>query len=92
MGFSCGLTRLFCQTRIASYENIISCHLLIVIGLATVAFASPEAELKALEQQWSDAYVKGDTAALKAIEADDCMTVEPDGTVIGARREDIKGG
>ena len=62
---------------------------LIVTGLATVAFASPEAELKALEQQWSDAYVKGDAAALKTIEADDCMTVEPDGTVI-SKAGDIK--
>ena len=35
------------------------------------------------------AYVKGDAAALKAIEADDCTTVEPDGTVI-SKAEDIK--
>jgi len=62
---------------------------IMISGLATIAFASPEAELKAIEQQWSDAYVKGDTAALKAIEADDCMTVEPDGTVI-TKAQDIK--
>jgi ketosteroid isomerase-like protein len=61
-----------------------------VAGLAAVALGSPaETELKALEQQWSDAYVKGDTAALKTIEADDCITVEPDGTLI-TKAQDIK--
>jgi uncharacterized protein (TIGR02246 family) len=62
---------------------------LILAGLATVAFASAESDLKALEQQWSDAYMKGDVASMKAIEADDCMTVEPDGTVI-TKAQDVK--
>jgi ketosteroid isomerase-like protein len=62
---------------------------IMISGLATIAFASPEAELKAIEQQWSDAYIKGDVAALKTIEADDCATTEPDGKVI-TKAQDIK--
>jgi hypothetical protein len=43
-----------------------------IAGLATTAFgASAESDLKALDHQWWDAYVKGDTAFLKIVEAED---------------------
>jgi uncharacterized protein (TIGR02246 family) len=61
-----------------------------IAGLATAAFgASAETELKALEQQWNDAYIKGDAAALKTIEADDIVIIEPDGSVL-TKAQDIK--
>ena len=54
--------------------------LIMVAGLATFAFGSPaETELKALEQQWNDAYKKGDVAILKTVEADDWTLVDPEG-------------
>jgi ketosteroid isomerase-like protein len=59
-------------------------------GLAMAAFGSPaETELKALEQQWLDAYVKADTAFLKTVEADDWWFVESDGTTM-TKAKDIK--
>jgi ketosteroid isomerase-like protein len=62
----------------------------IVSGLATLALAAgTESELKALEQQWSDAYTKGDTAVLKSIEAEDFKLVDPDGKVV-TKAQDIK--
>ena len=60
-----------------------------ISGLATIAFASPEAELKAIEQQWSDAYVKADTAFLKTVEAEDWMFVDSDGG-LNTKAQDIK--
>jgi ketosteroid isomerase-like protein len=61
-----------------------------IAGLATVAFGSPaETELKALEQQWSDAYKKGDTAVLKAVEAEEWILVDPEGTTT-TKAQDIK--
>jgi ketosteroid isomerase-like protein len=63
---------------------------MLVAGLATVAFASPaESELKALTQQWLDAYVKADTAFLKTVEADDWSFVDSDGTTV-TKAQDIK--
>jgi uncharacterized protein (TIGR02246 family) len=59
-------------------------------GLATAGFgASADAELKAIEQQWLDAYQKGDAAFIKNLEADDYTIVEPDGTVT-TKAEDVK--
>jgi ketosteroid isomerase-like protein len=64
--------------------------LLMVLGLATVGFgAGAESELKALEQQWIDAYTKADTAALKTIEAEDWTLVDSDGKVV-TKAQDIK--
>ncbi len=61
-----------------------------IAGLATIAFgASAETELKALEQQWSDAYMKGDTSVLKAVEAEDWSAVDPDGHAL-TKAQDIK--
>lgn len=61
-----------------------------IAGLATAAFgASAETELKALDQQWLDAYVKGDTTFLKTIEAEDWTFADSDGTVM-TKAEDIK--
>jgi len=64
--------------------------LLMVAGLATAAFAAgAESELKALEQQWLDAYVKADTAFLKTVEADGWKFIDSDGTV-ATKDKDIK--
>ena len=63
---------------------------LMIAGLATIAFGgSAETELKEITQKWLDAYVKADTAALKAIEADDWMFVDSDGTIV-SKAKDIK--
>jgi ketosteroid isomerase-like protein len=63
---------------------------LMIAGLATMAFGgSAETDLKALTQQWLDAYVKADTAALKTIEADDWTFVDSDGTTM-TKAQDIK--
>lgn len=59
-------------------------------GLATVALGSPaETEIKALEQQWLDAYVKADTAFLRTVEADDWTFVDSDGAT-NTKAQDIK--
>ena len=56
--------------------------LLMVSGLATVGFgAGADAELKTVEQQWLDAYMKSDPAFIKNLEADDYWVIEPDGAV-----------
>jgi ketosteroid isomerase-like protein len=61
-----------------------------VAGLAAVVLGSPpETELKALEQQWLDAYVKGDTAFLKTVEAEDWTFVDSDGGT-NTKAQDIK--
>jgi ketosteroid isomerase-like protein len=61
-----------------------------VMGLATAGFgAGAEDELKALEKQWLDAYVKADTAFLKTVEADGWTLVDSDGTV-STKDKDIK--
>ncbi|PZR73553.1 MAG: hypothetical protein DLM73_10515 [Chthoniobacterales bacterium] len=62
---------------------------LTVAGLAATAFGSAETELKAIEQQWLDAYMKGDAAFIKNLEADDYTVVEPDGTVT-TKAQDVK--
>lgn len=63
---------------------------MMVLGLATVGLgAGAEAELKTLEQQWLDAYVKADTAFLKTVEADGWSLVDSDGTV-ATKDKDIK--
>ena len=64
--------------------------LAVVLGLAATGFgAGAEAELKALSQQWLDAYMKGDPSFLKATEAEDYSITEPDGTV-STKADDIK--
>jgi uncharacterized protein (TIGR02246 family) len=64
--------------------------LLMIAGLATAGFgAGADAELKAISQQWLDAYMKGDPTFLKNTEADDYSITEPDGTVT-TKAEDIK--
>ena len=64
--------------------------LLMVVGLATVSFgAGADAELKAIEQQWLDAYMKGDASFLKNLEADDYSIIEPDGEV-STKDQDVK--
>jgi ketosteroid isomerase-like protein len=61
-----------------------------VAGLATVVLgSSAETEIKALEQQWLDAYVKADTAFLKTVEAEDWMFVDSDGG-LNTKAQDIK--
>ena len=42
-----------------------------------------------LEQQWLDAYVKGDATFIKTIEAEDYSVVEPDGSVL-TKAGDVK--
>jgi uncharacterized protein (TIGR02246 family) len=64
--------------------------LMMVLGLATIGFgAGGEAELKALEQQWIDAYMKSDAAFVKNLEADDYALIESDGTVT-TKAQDVK--
>ena len=63
---------------------------LMVAGLATVGFgAGADAELKAIEQQWLDAYMKSDPAVIKNIEAEDYTITEPDGAV-STKADDVK--
>ena len=64
--------------------------LLMVAGLATSGFgAGADAELKAISQQWLDAYQKSDATFLKNLYADDYFVIEPDGAVT-TKAEDIK--
>ncbi len=64
--------------------------LLAVLGTAATGFgAGADAELKAIEQQWLDAYMKSDAAFLKNTEAEDYSITEPDGTVSN-KAQDIK--
>ena len=63
---------------------------LMMLGLATAGFgAGAESELKALDQQWVEAYPKADTAFLKTVEADDWTLVDSDGKVV-TKAQDIK--
>src|SRR5438270_12979908 len=88
-GITCGLTGRFCQTRIAAMKTTLI-TLLMVLGLATVGFgAGADAELKTIEQQWLDAYMKSDAAFIKNLEADDYSIVEPDGAV-STKAQDVK--
>jgi ketosteroid isomerase-like protein len=62
----------------------------LALGLATVGLgASAEAELKKIEQDWLDAYIKSNAEYIKGIEAEDYSVVEPDGTVT-SKVDDIK--
>ena len=64
--------------------------LFMVLGLATVGFgAGADAELKTIEQQWLDAYMKSDPSFIKNLEADDYSIVEPDGAV-STKAQDVK--
>jgi uncharacterized protein (TIGR02246 family) len=64
--------------------------LIMVAGLATVGFgAGADSELKAIEQQWLDAYQKSDATFLKTLYSDDYVVVEPDGAITTGA-EDIK--
>jgi ketosteroid isomerase-like protein len=61
-----------------------------VAGLATGGFAAgADAELKKIEEQWLDAYMKSDASFLKNLETDDYTIVEPDGTV-STKADDVK--
>jgi ketosteroid isomerase-like protein len=60
------------------------------VSLVSVAFgAGADAELKAIEQQWLDAYMKSDPAFIKNLEAEDYSIIEPDGNV-STKAQDIK--
>jgi ketosteroid isomerase-like protein len=60
------------------------------VSLASAAFgAGADAELKAIEQQWLDAYMKSDPAFIKNLEADDYSLIEPDGAV-STKEQDVK--
>jgi ketosteroid isomerase-like protein len=64
--------------------------LIAVLGLAASGFgAGADAELKAIEQQWLDAYMKFDPSFLKNTEAEDYSITEPDGAV-STKAQDIK--
>jgi ketosteroid isomerase-like protein len=61
-----------------------------VAGLATAGFgASADAELKTIEQQWIDAYMKSDATFIKNLEAEDYSIIEPDGAV-STKAQDVK--
>jgi len=60
------------------------------VSLVSAAFgAGADAELKAIEQQWIDAYMKSDPAFIKNLEADDYAIIESDGTVT-TKAQDVK--
>src|SRR2546423_11611989 len=64
--------------------------LFIMLTLANCGLAADaESDLKAIEQRWSDAYVKGDIAALESIEADEYQVVDPSG-IVATKVRDIK--
>ena len=64
--------------------------LVMAVSLASAAFgAGADAELKAIEQQWLDAYMKSDPAFIKNLEADDYSIIEPDGAV-STKAQDVK--
>jgi ketosteroid isomerase-like protein len=64
--------------------------LVMAVSLASAAFgAGADAELKAIEQQWLDAYMKSDAAFIKNLEADDYSIIEPDG-VVTTKAQDVK--
>jgi uncharacterized protein (TIGR02246 family) len=56
--------------------------LVMAVSLVSAAFgAGADSELKAIEQQWLDAYQKSDPAFLKTLYADDYVVIEPDGAI-----------
>jgi len=64
--------------------------LVMVAGLATAGFGgSADAELKAIEEKWLDAYMKSDASFLKNLEAEDYTIIEPEG-VVGTKSDDVK--
>jgi ketosteroid isomerase-like protein len=64
--------------------------LIMAVSLVSAAFgAGADAELKAIEQQWLDAYMKSDPAFIKNLEADDYSVIEPDGAV-STKAQDVK--
>jgi ketosteroid isomerase-like protein len=64
--------------------------LVMAVSLVSAAFgAGADAELKAIEQQWLDAYMKSDAAFIKNLEADDYSIIEPDG-VVTTKAQDVK--
>ncbi|HEV2803592.1 MAG TPA: nuclear transport factor 2 family protein [Chthoniobacterales bacterium] len=64
--------------------------LVMAVGLSATAFgAGADAELKAIEQQWFDAYMKSDPTFIKSLEAEDYSIIEPDGAVT-TKAQDIK--
>jgi ketosteroid isomerase-like protein len=64
--------------------------LVMAVSLVSAAFgAGADAELKAIEQQWLDAYMKSDPAFIKSLEADDYSIIESDGTVT-TKAQDVK--
>ena len=64
--------------------------LVLAVGVATVGLgASAEAELKKIEQDWLDAYIKSDASVITNVEADDYSITEPDGSV-STKADDVK--
>ena len=64
--------------------------LAMALGMASVGFgAGAETELKTIEQQWLDAYMKSDATFIKNLEAEDYSIIEPDGAV-STKAEDVK--
>jgi len=64
--------------------------LVMVFGMAAAGFAAgADAELKAIEQQWLDAYMKSDASVIKNLEADDYAIIDSDGSVMD-KAKDIK--
>jgi ketosteroid isomerase-like protein len=64
--------------------------LVMAVSLVSAAFgAGADAELKAIEQQWLDAYMKSDPAFIKNLEAEDYSIIEPDG-VVSTKAQDVK--
>jgi len=62
----------------------------LAMGMATVGLgASAEAELKKIEQDWLDAYIKSDASVIKNVEAEDYSITEPDGSV-STKADDVK--
>lgn len=61
---------------------------LMIAILATAALAAPaETELKAVVQQTTEAYLKGDTAFLESAIADEATIINSDGTISSKRRD-----
>src|SRR5256714_1856835 len=88
-GITLGLTCRICQTRIAAMKTSLI-TLLMGFGLATVGFgAGADAELKTIEQQWLDAYMKSDASFITKLEAEDYSIIEPDGAV-STKDQDVK--
>jgi len=60
------------------------------VSLASASFGGlADADLKSIEQQWIDAYMKGDATFIKNLEADDYSIIESDGTVT-TKSQDVK--